>query len=119
MQKVIALLVMLSLAGCVSVQHAGNWRPQHGSVSSDYYQCLRESQQAQTSATQYYAQASAKTDEHMLSSCMSAHGYRLRQMTTGEIIAALVLSPIWVPMSFLVLMSGGSTGVLGPNDKAP
>jgi hypothetical protein len=45
---------------------------------------------------------------------MVAQGYLVREMTNGEILAAVVLFPLWFPLAFLAR----STYFLGPNDDA-
>jgi hypothetical protein len=102
--KGIAFLIAVSLTGCISQFHAGNWRPQDASVNSNYDICSR---------SPHWSMSGKGT----LLSCMDERGYRLREMTTGEIIAAVVLFPLWFPVAFVT--RGSSVSVLGPNDKAP
>jgi hypothetical protein len=47
---------------------------------------------------------------------MVEQGYRPREMTDGEILAAVVLFPLWFPLA--ILTRGNFIRILGPNDDA-
>src|SRR4030095_11980151 len=97
----LCLLMVVSLTGCISRNHVGNWRPQDASVSQNYNECWRQNR----------TPAWGK-----LEPCMGEQGYRLRELSDGEILAAVVLFPLWFPLAFLT--RGGFVQILGPNDDA-
>jgi hypothetical protein len=97
----IVLLIVVSLTGCISRNHVGNWRPQDASVSRNYNECWRQNRPAGLGKLEH---------------CMVEQGYRPREMTDGEILAAVVLFPLWFPLA--ILTRGNFIRILGPNDDA-
>jgi hypothetical protein len=107
-------VVAVLLGGCVSINHADNYRPASDSRARDYYECFQNAHQpvaassfgANRYAASGYAAAGMKLNAEMLESCMQARGYRLRSPSTPETVIGIATSPIWIPLGIL----GGGFG---------
>jgi hypothetical protein len=105
---IVALTMLLTACG-VSRFKSSNWNPNRGSRDVDYYECLQEAQQSvsrafisagRTSAVGG-ARSGAETNTQLLVSCMEAKGYRMRDMTGGEVAVTFITLPLSIPFAIL------------------